>query len=359
MVFVIQSSKIIRVCAYGEYYAEERDALIQIRETLNSTLDLHSIWTGRPCWNNYSNWVGIGCLNSHVVHIVLEGIQLTGSLPPMVLHNITLLSKLSLRNNSLFGSLPNLANLNQLQSVSLSDNRFTGSIPLEFIDLPNLSQLELQENLLTGTIPPFSQPTLIVFNVSNNRLQGEIPETPELLRFPESSYDHNLELCGKPLRHLCPAPPVSAPPSPALTPPNPKQTKDNKLKIWSIALIAVAAALVPFTLVLVFLCYRRMKGRGRREDEHSGTYIFLQIDLCKSQFDCILNWTNPIHKLDEIKLKITNLIKVVPTSTRILSTMDRILYRFQRLQWRGRLRLLPVPCSFSGLFVIGFLLMSV
>ncbi|XXG60449.1 hypothetical protein AAC387_Pa04g2358 [Persea americana] len=245
MVFVIQSSKIIRVCAYG-----------------------------RPCWNNHSNWVGIGCLNSHVVHIVLEGIQLTGSLPPMVLHNITLLSKLSLKNNSLFGSLPNLANLNQLQSVSLSNNRFTGSIPLEFIDLPNLSQLELQENLLTGTVPPFSQPTLIVFNVSNNRLQGEIPETPVLLRFPESSYNHNLELCGKPLRNPCPAPPVSAPPSPALTPPNTKQTKDKKLKIWSIALIAVAAALVPFTLVLVFLCYyRKMKGRGTREDEHSESSV--------------------------------------------------------------------------------------
>lgn len=276
MVFVIQPPKLIWVCAYGEYYGEERDALIQIRESLVSPLDLHSVWTGRPCWNNYSNWVGIGCLNSHVVHIVLEGVQLTGSLPPMVLQNITFLSRLSLRNNSLFGHLPDLTNLNELRFVFLSNNRFTGSIPLEFINFPNLSQLELQENLLTGTIPPFNQPTLTAFNVSNNSLQGEIPETPVLLQLPESSYDHNLELCGKPLRKPCPVAPASAPPSPAMPPSIPMKTKEKRLKIWSIALIAVAVFLVVFTVMLEFLCrYRKMKGKGAREKAQSGTFIFL------------------------------------------------------------------------------------
>lgn len=264
MIFVIHSLKILPIGAEDDYYAEERDALIHIRELPNSA-HLHKAWTARPCRNNDSYWVGIECWNSHVVSVVLDGIQLTGSLPPACFRNITFLSNLSLRNNSLFGPLPDLTNLNHLQFVVLSNNRFTGSIPLEYINLPNLSQLELQDNLLTGTIPPFNQTTLTVFNVSGNHLEGQIPETPVLLKFPKSSYDNNLGLCGKPVQKQCP------PPSPDLIPS--KKSKHKPLKIWGIALIAVAAVLVPFTVMLVFLCYfRRMHGKGAT-GEHAGTYL--------------------------------------------------------------------------------------
>ncbi|RWR84673.1 putative leucine-rich repeat receptor-like protein kinase [Cinnamomum micranthum f. kanehirae] len=260
MIFVIHSLKILPIGAEDVYYAEEREALIQIRELPNSA-HLHKAWTARPCRNNNSYWVGIECWNSHVVSVVLDGIQLAGSLPPTCFRNISFLSKLSLRNNSLFGPLPDLTNLNHLQFVVLSNNHFTGSIPLEYINLPNLSQLELQENLLTGTIPPFNQTTLTVFNVSGNRLEGQIPETPVLLKFPKSSYDNNLGLCGKPVQKQCP------PPSPDVIPS--KKSKHKPLKIWGIALIAVAAVLVPFTVMLVFLCYfRRMHGKGAT-GEHS------------------------------------------------------------------------------------------
>lgn len=261
MIFVIQSSKILLIGA-DVYYAEERDALIQIRE-LNSTANLHSHWTARPCTNNNSHWVGIECLNSHVVGIVLDRIQMTGSLPPTFLKNITFLHKLSLRYNFLSGPLPDLTNLNHLQFVFLSNNHFNGSIPSEYISLPNLSQLELQENLLTGTIPPFNQTTLTVFNVSGNHFEGPIPETLVLQRLPQSSFDNNPELCGKPLPKQCPIVPASAPPIPS---------KGKSIKTWSIVLIAVAAVLVPFTAILVFLCYwRRMHGEGTGA-ENSGTY---------------------------------------------------------------------------------------
>lgn len=277
MIFVIHSSKILPIGAEDVYYAEERDALIQIRELLNSA-HLHKVWTGRPCWYNHSNWAGIECWNSHVVSVVLDGIQLTGPLPPACFRNITFLSKLSLRNNSLFGPLPDLTNLNHLQFVVLSNNRFNGPIPLEYINLPNLSHLELQENLLTGTIPPFNQTTLTVFNVSVNHFEGQIPETPVLLKFPRSSYDNNLGLCGKPVQKQCPRS------SPALIPSG--KSKHKPLKIWGIALIAVAAVLVPFIVMLVFLCYfRRMHGKGAT-GEHSGTYL-LTIFILMSNFSSI------------------------------------------------------------------------
>ncbi|KAF9683741.1 hypothetical protein SADUNF_Sadunf04G0045900 [Salix dunnii] len=237
-----------------EFFPEERDALMQIRDSFTSTLDLHGNWTGPPCHKNSSQWSGITCSNWHVVGLVLEGIQLTGSLPPVFLQNITFLANLSFRNNSINGPLPNLSNLVHLESVFFSYNRLTGSIPSEYIELPNLKQLELQRNYLEGEIPPFNQPTLTLFNVSYNHLQGSIPDTDVLGRFSKSSYDHNLNLCGIPLEP-CPAlppAPLVPPPSPPVSPPH---SKKRKLPIWITVLIAVLAAIVPLMVMFVFLCF--------------------------------------------------------------------------------------------------------
>ncbi|XP_024455049.2 probable inactive receptor kinase At2g26730 isoform X1 [Populus trichocarpa] len=236
-----------------EFFPEEREALMQIRDLVSSTLDLHGNWTGPPCHKNSSQWSGITCSNWHVVGLVLEGVQLTGSLPPAFSQNITFLANLSFRNNSIYGPLPNLSNLVHLESVFFSYNRLTGSIPSEYIELPNLKQLELQQNYLDGEIPPFNQPTLTLFNVSYNHLQGSIPDTDVLRRFSESSYDHNSNLCGIPLEPcpVLPPAPLVPPPSPPVSPP---QNKKRKLPIWIIALIVVVVALVPLMVMFVFLC---------------------------------------------------------------------------------------------------------
>ncbi|EEF47601.1 serine-threonine protein kinase, plant-type, putative [Ricinus communis] len=132
----------------------------------------------------------------------------------------------------IFGPLPNLTNLAHLQSVLLSYNRFAGSIPSDYIELPSLQQLELQQNYLQGQISPFNQSTLIDFNVSYNYLQGSILETYVLRRFPETSFS-NLDVCGFPLK-LCPVPPP--PPAILLPPPIiPPNDRKKKLPIWSIA----------------------------------------------------------------------------------------------------------------------------
>ncbi|KAG9442019.1 hypothetical protein H6P81_017873 [Aristolochia fimbriata] len=250
-----------------EFYSGEREGLIQLRESVTSTLNLHSVWTGPPCNDNSSNWVGIECFNSHVIHIVLDGVEMTGSLPPTFLQNITYLTIFSLRNNSLSGPLPNLTNLNHLQNVILSENTFSGSIPSEYIDLQSLTVLELEENHLTGEIPPFDQKSLVVFNVSHNQLDGSIPQTPALTQFPSSSYDHNFGLCGKPLTKPCPNIAPSVPggvPVPPPASPAPSASANNKApRIWSIVLIAVAALLVPFGLILLCLCYSRRYSRRK------------------------------------------------------------------------------------------------
>ncbi|OIT29266.1 PREDICTED: probable leucine-rich repeat receptor-like protein kinase At1g68400 [Nicotiana attenuata] len=255
----------------NEFYPNERDALLQLRDSVKSSVfDLHSHWTGPPCYKNLSNWAGILCSDGHVIHLVLEEIQLTGSLPPTFLEQITFLKKLSFRNNFLYGSLPNLTGLVYLEFVLLSDNRFSGSIPEGYIELQNLTELELQGNDIEGSIPPFDQQSLIVFNVSSNKLEGPIPETSVLQRFPRSCYGNNSNLCGGIIGIPCPIPPFSPPksPIPYISPPSPGEKKKNGLKVWSIALIAAAAALVPLSIMFILLGYFRRSKRKETQGEH-------------------------------------------------------------------------------------------
>ncbi|KAK4428211.1 Leucine-rich repeat receptor-like protein kinase PXC1 [Sesamum alatum] len=249
----------------NDFFPDERDALMQLRDVVNSTYNLHANWTGPPCNNkNQSRWAGIACSDWHVTHLVLEGIELTGSLPSMFLQNLTFLTKLSFRNNSLHGPLPNLTNLLHLEFVFLSRNQFSGSIPSAYVDLPRLTKLEIQENDLSGQIPPFDQQSLIAFNVSNNKLEGPIPGTPVLQRFPKSSYDNNSDLCGE-IPGLSPCAIPVLPPVPGIAPapsPFPSRKEDHGvLKSWSIALIAAGAAAVLVFVILMFPCYcRRLCG---------------------------------------------------------------------------------------------------
>nr|GME11291.1 probable leucine-rich repeat receptor-like protein kinase At1g68400 [Ipomoea batatas] len=243
---------------------------MQLRDGLQSNANLHSKWTGPPCEGNSSNWAGIACSDWHVTRLVLPGINLTGSLPVSFLQNLTLLTKLDLTNNSIFGPLPNLSSLSRLQFLFLSQNRFSGSIPLGYIHIPNLKKLGLDRNGLQGSIPPFDQPSLIGFNVSGNRLEGKIPETAALQRFSESSYGDNPGLCGKPLDRPCRIPPPPPPP-PLPSPPPPTMKKKKKgLEVWSIALIAGAGgALLPLSIMLVLFwcCYRRTLRKKEAQSE--------------------------------------------------------------------------------------------
>lgn len=273
-----------------EFYPEERDALILVRDSLNSSVNLHGNWTGPPCIGNQSKWIGITCSNWHVVQIVLEGVNLSGYLPSTFLQNITFLSQLDFRNNQLFGPLPSLKNLVFLERVLLSFNHFTRSIPVEYVEVPSLQLLELQENYLDGPIPPFDQPSLTSFNVSYNHLSGPIPETSVLQRFTESSYDNNSDLCGKPLDKLCPIEPPAPSPAPSVIPPIPGvEPHKKKFQAWIVALIGGAAALILLSLIIIiaFLCSKRQRTiekESRRNDSAGRIHLI--------HFNSIINFLN-------------------------------------------------------------------
>ncbi|CAN6287860.1 unnamed protein product [Urochloa humidicola] len=260
---------------------DERRDLLVLRDTLRSAVDLHSNWTGPPCHGGRSRWRGVSCdAGGRVVGVSLDGAQLTGSLPPGALRGVSRLETLSLRGNALRGALPaGLGALPRLRALDLSSNRFSGPIPRGYVTaLRDLERLELQDNLLTGTIPAFRQSGLVVFNVSYNFLQGEVPDTSALRRFPASAFDHNLRLCGEAVNAECPkgTPSSGAPATagdggggggdgPVVRPAGGRDRAAMRFRMatWSVVAICLIAALVPFAAVLIFLHHRK-KGREVR-----------------------------------------------------------------------------------------------
>ncbi|KAJ6776188.1 PROMASTIGOTE SURFACE ANTIGEN PROTEIN PSA [Salix koriyanagi] len=105
-----------------------------------------------------------------------------------------------LSRNYLNGSIPgSLAELPNLQSLSLLANRLSGSIPREFGSMATLTSLVLEDNLLGGSLPPElgNLKTLERLLLSANNFSGTIPDTfGNLTKLTDFRIDGS-ELSGK------------------------------------------------------------------------------------------------------------------------------------------------------------------
>ncbi|KAK7294904.1 hypothetical protein RJT34_17803 [Clitoria ternatea] len=136
---------------------------------------------------------------SNLLHLLVDNNNLSGSLPPdySMLHglailqldnnnfsgsgipstyaNLSRLVKLSLRNCSLQGAMPDLSSIPKLSYLDLSSNRLTGRIPPNKL-ADNMTTIDLSNNQLNGSIPQsFSFPHLQKLLLENNFLSGSIP----------------------------------------------------------------------------------------------------------------------------------------------------------------------------------------
>ena len=243
-------------------------------------------------WNASASactWVGVSCdvNQSFVFALRLPGVGLVGPIPANTLGRLNRLRVLSLRSNKISGELPadfsnltflrslylqdnelsgelpaSVTQLTRLNRLDLSSNNFTGSIPFSINNLTHLSGLFLENNGFTGSLPSIPATNLTSFNVSNNQLNGSIPET--LSKFSAASFAGNLALCGGPLPSCNPFFPSPAPsPTSAVKPPEvPVEKKSKKLSIAAIVGIVVGAAFVAFLLLLLLIfCLRKRQSR--------------------------------------------------------------------------------------------------
>ena len=118
----------------------------------------------------------------------------------MELAQLSQLQQLSLFSNQLTGEIPaELGQLTQLQVLNLSGNQLTGEIPVELVELTQLRELHLDFNQLTGMIPAElgQLSRLGDLYLDNNQLTGMIPpQLGQLLQLGALGLDHN-QLTGE------------------------------------------------------------------------------------------------------------------------------------------------------------------
>ncbi|KAG4377827.1 hypothetical protein GLYMA_18G217000v4 [Glycine max] len=104
----------------------------------------------------------------------LDNNDFSGSEIPSTYANLTRLVKLSLRNCSLQGAIPDFSSISKLTYLDLSWNQITGPIPSNKV-ADNMTTFDLSNNRLNGSIPHFFYPHLQKLSLANNLLSGSIP----------------------------------------------------------------------------------------------------------------------------------------------------------------------------------------
>ena len=172
---------------------EDLPALLSFK-AYNPNATALASWVGpNPC---SGTWFGVRCYRGRVAGIFLDGASLAGTVAPLIL-GLGRIRALFVRKNSLSGTLPPLDNSTAspwLRHLLVSHNRLSGSLR---ISLGALLTLRAEHNGFIGGLDALCVPRLRSFNVSGNKLAGEI--SSDLSRFPSSAFSGNLALCGQPL----------------------------------------------------------------------------------------------------------------------------------------------------------------
>ncbi|KAI4330210.1 hypothetical protein MLD38_028512 [Melastoma candidum] len=178
------------------------DSLSKVRLGNNElTGDIPSMFwgIGGITWLDLSNNKFEGPISSSisglkvVSSVLLSGNNFSGQIPPEICQLIEL-TVLDLTRNGLSGQIPTcITNLTKLQKLEMGGNRLTGPIPSSLSSWASLTELDLSRNQLIGNIPKElgALPVLNYLDLSRNLLSGEIPAELALLRLNRFNVSDN------------------------------------------------------------------------------------------------------------------------------------------------------------------------
>ncbi|KAL6144443.1 hypothetical protein ACLB2K_055136 [Fragaria x ananassa] len=272
------------------YSITDAEALLKFKQSLTNASALDSwVPNSAPCTSG-TQWAGTVCFNGNVTGLRLGGMGLSGTLDFKSLIEVKSLRSMSVKNNNFSGSIPDFNVIGPLKAIYLSGNQFSGEIPSDFFtdmdslrkvwldrnnfsgkipaslaETPNLQVLRLEDNEFSGSLPDMSQVTLTVLNVSNNKLEGEIPKSLQD-KFDKTVFSGNSGLCGLNVGKEC----TNAPsPSPSPTSSNEgsgSKSSSKSKKGSSTIVIALSVTCAVVLLILILLLF--VRSRRKKADEN-------------------------------------------------------------------------------------------
>lgn len=262
--------------------------------TQMNTLDLRN--------NEFGGYIPPELSNMQALEILdISHNNLTGQIPKEIM-SIPLTIALDLANNYLNGSLPqeigklkNLAEINLfnnrlsgvipstidgcqiLQILYLSRNSFEGTIPSTMKNMMGLQLLDVSVNSLSGHVPEFvSTMNLILFNISFNNFDGELPTEGIFKNASKIDIRGNPKLCGGiPELHL---------PNCILSFPIQRHHKQRNV------IIAISIVIV-FIFLSIIMCFLARRYSGRRSKTPQPTLNIVNYQVKNVSYSDILKAT--------------------------------------------------------------------
>ncbi|KAJ1409930.1 Protein kinase domain [Sesbania bispinosa] len=160
--------------------SSEADILLSFKASIEDPKKALSTWSNTSSATHYCNWTGITCSTTtplSVTSVNLQSLTLSGVFSSSIC-DLPNLSYLNLANNMFNQSIPlHLAHCSSLENLNISNNLIWGSIPLQISQLVSLRVLDLSRNYIEGNIPESlgTLRNLQVLSMGSNLLSGSVP----------------------------------------------------------------------------------------------------------------------------------------------------------------------------------------